>query len=155
MRRHSLQFLALLMLAGCGRDGAGSDTGDGSMALGQRVYQANCLSCHQANGSGVPSLYPPLTGTEWVIGDKGRLIRLVLNGMTGPHEVLGEHYNNLMPAQRFLSDQQIGAVLTFVRQQFGNDAEPVTADEVAAVRASTDRRAPWTSGELETETGIP
>lgn len=102
-------------------------------SAGQLVYEQNCLSCHQATGSGVPNLNPPLRGTDWVLGDKTRLINVLLKGLKG-QEIEGEAYDNVMPAHDFLSDQQIADVLTYIRSNFGNKADAVTAEEVKAVR---------------------
>ena len=101
---------------------------------GQLIYEQNCLTCHQANGSGVPNLNPPLRGTDWVLGDKTRLINVLLKGLQG-QEIEGDMYDNAMPAHDFLNDIQIADVLTYIRSNFGNKAEAVTADEVKAVRA--------------------
>ena len=100
---------------------------------GQLVYEQNCLTCHQTNGSGVPNLNPPLRGTDWVLGDKTRLINVVLKGLQG-QEIEGDTYDNAMPAHDFLTDTQIADVLTYVRSNFGNKASEVTADEVKALR---------------------
>jgi mono/diheme cytochrome c family protein len=78
---------------------------------------------------------PPLIDTEYVLGDKERLIKIVLNGLSEPIEIKGEFYQNVMAPHAFLSDQQIADVLTFVRKSWGNDASPVTVSEVAEVRA--------------------
>ncbi|MCX6214083.1 cytochrome c [Spirosoma sp.] len=101
---------------------------------GQLIYEQNCLTCHQANGSGVPNLNPPLRGTDWVLGDKTRLINVLLKGLQG-QEIEGDMYDNAMPAHDFLNDTQIADVLTYIRSSFGNKAEAVTAEEVKAVRA--------------------
>ena len=101
---------------------------------GQLIYEQNCLTCHQANGSGVPNLNPPLRGTDWVNGDKTRLINVLLKGLQG-QEVEGDAYDNVMPAHDFLTDTQIADVLTYIRSNFGNKASAITADEVKAVRA--------------------
>ncbi|UFH54888.1 cytochrome c [Spirosoma sp. KNUC1025] len=100
---------------------------------GQLIYEQNCLTCHQANGSGVPNLNPPLRGTDWVLGDKTRLINVVLKGLQG-QEVEGDTYDNAMPAHDFLTDAQIADVLTYVRSNFGNKASEITAEEVKALR---------------------
>lgn len=102
-------------------------------APGQLVYEQNCLTCHQANGSGVPNLNPPLRETDWVLGDKNRLINVLLKGLQG-QEIEGDMYDNAMPAHNFLTDQQIADVLTYIRSNFGNKAASITADEVKAVR---------------------
>ncbi len=102
---------------------------------GQAIYEQHCLACHQANGSGVPNLNPPLRSTDWVLGDKTRLINVLLKGLQG-QEIEGEMYDNAMPAHNFLDDTQIAGVLTYIRSNFGNKANAVTADEVKAVRAA-------------------
>lgn len=102
---------------------------------GQTIYKQYCLTCHQANGSGVPNLNPPLRGTDWVLGDKTRLINVLLNGLQG-QEIEGDAYDNVMPAHNFLTDAQIADVLTYIRSNFGNKAPAVTADEVKSVRSA-------------------
>jgi mono/diheme cytochrome c family protein len=105
------------------------------MEAGKKVYDQYCIVCHQADGAGVPNAFPPLIQTDWVQGDKTRLIEIVLNGLTGEIEVNGETYNSAMTPHDFLSDQEVADVLTYVRSSFGNDADAVSAEEVAAVRA--------------------
>lgn len=102
---------------------------------GKLVYMQFCLACHMENGEGVPGLYPPLTQTAAVLGDKSDLISIVLNGMEGPIEVNGENYNNIMAKLDYLQDQQVADVLSFVRTNFGNNASEVTVSEVQAVRS--------------------
>src|SRR3990170_5898608 len=101
-----------------------------SIKRGQAVYSQTCLACHQANGGGVPNLYPPLIKTKWVLGDKNELAKIVLNGLTGEITVNDEVYNNAMPPQSFLTDEQIADVLTYVRNSFGDKASAVKASEV-------------------------
>lgn len=101
---------------------------------GKKVYNSFCLACHMADGSGVPGMHPPLIQTDWVTGDKERLIDLTLNGMSGKIEVNGETYNSIMPPHSHLSDKQIADVLTYIRQSFGNNASEVTLEEVQKVR---------------------
>lgn len=100
---------------------------------GLRVYKMSCLPCHQADGNGVPGMHPPLRETEWVSGDKDRLIRIVTEGMEGEITVDGEIYNTIMPPQLHLKPQQVADVLTFVRMSFGNEASEVTVEEVEKV----------------------
>ena len=100
------------------------------------LYKQYCLTCHQADGSGVPKLNPPLIKTSWVGGEKTKLIKWVLLGSVEKVEIDGENYANNMPAQNYLTDQQIADVLTYVRGSFGNKASAITPTEVKTVRAS-------------------
>jgi len=106
------------------------------MARGKKVYESYCLACHMADGGGVPRMNPPLTKTVYVLGDKKRLIGIVLNGMDEPLEIDGETYSNVMAPHNFLKDQEIADVLTYVRNSFGNKASAITAEEVKTVRAA-------------------
>ena len=120
---------------------------------GYTTYEMACLPCHQPDGKGLPGVYPPLTGSDWVSGDKTRLIKVVLHGLTGPITVAGKTFvmeNPVpMPAMGGLDDQQVAEVLTFIRTDFGGRAAAVTAAEVKAIRsASGNRETPWTEKEL-------
>lgn len=107
---------------------------DEALLPGKAVYDNYCLACHMSNGMGAPGMNPPLVGTDWVLGDKNRVIKVVLQGLSEPVEIRGEIYQNVMASHAFLSDQQVADVLTFVRQSFGNDASEITVDEVIKVR---------------------
>lgn len=102
---------------------------------GKIIYDAYCLACHQADGRGVAGQNPPLVKTDWVLGDKPRLIGVILNGLSEEVEINGEVYTNPMPAHDFLTDTQVAQVLTYVRSHFGNEAGAVKPEEVKAVRA--------------------
>ena len=118
------------------------------MVLGKRLY-ANCQACHQAGGEGVEGTYPPLRGSEWVMGDPETVVRILLHGAQGSLEVQGKTYNQAMPAWKHLKDEQLAAVATYVRGSWGNTAAPVSVETVAAVRAATSGRTqPWTMAEL-------
>ncbi|TGD79529.1 c-type cytochrome [Hymenobacter wooponensis] len=108
------------------------------LTAGKAVYVQNCLTCHQADGGGVDGLNPPLTKTNYVLGDKARLIKVVLNGLQG-EDIEGEPYNNVMPSFDILTDQQIADVLTYVRNSFGNKASAIKAPEVKATRATNKK----------------
>jgi mono/diheme cytochrome c family protein len=108
-----------------------------SMDRGKLVYTQQCLACHQADAGGVPRMNPPLIKTKWILGDKTTLVQVVLKGMTGPIDVDGDNYHNVMAPHSELSDQQIADVLTYVRNNFGNKAKAVSAAEVKAIRAQT------------------
>ena len=107
-----------------------------SLERGKKIYDTYCLACHQADGSGVPRLNPPLIKTKWVLGDKKELITIILKGMDQPIEVDGEDYNNVMASHAFLQDQEVADVLTYVRNSFGNKASGVTPAEVKTIRAT-------------------
>ena len=108
------------------------------IAQGKAVYTETCLSCHQADGGGVDGMNPPLIKTSYVLGDKTRIVKVVLNGLQDV-DIDGEPYNNAMPSYDFLTDQQIAAVLTYVRSSFGNKATPISAAEVKAIRAANKK----------------
>lgn len=103
-------------------------------SMGASLYRQYCMSCHQEDGGGVPRMTPPLTGTTYVTGDKKRLITILLNGLNEPIVVQDEEYYNPMASFSFLSDQQIAAVLTYIRTQFGKKSTPILAQEVSVVR---------------------
>ena len=106
---------------------------------GEAVYRKYCLQCHQADGSGVPGMHPPLWPNEWIGKDKEKLIEIVLNGMSGEIEVDGEIYNNLMPPHSHLTDLELARVISYVRTSFGNELDEVTQKEVATVRQKLKR----------------
>jgi mono/diheme cytochrome c family protein len=107
-----------------------------SLDRGKTIYTTYCLACHQADGSGVPGLNPPLIKTKWVLGEKKQLITILLKGMDEPIEVDGEEYSNVMASHAFLKDQEVADVLNYVRNNFGNKASGVTSADVKAVRAT-------------------
>ena len=107
----------------------------GIAAVGSKVYGTYCRACHQNNGLGDGSRFPPLAGSEWVTGDKKKLITVLLKGLEGPIEVKGQSYNNAMPQHNFLPDDALAEVMTYIRQSFGNTADAITSAEVGEVRA--------------------
>lgn len=106
---------------------------------GAQIYQ-RCVTCHQANGEGVPGAFPPLAGSEFATAANPSVpIRVVLHGMQGPVTVKGQQFNGLMPQYGTgitMSDEEVAAVLTYVRSSFGNSASAITADMVAKERAA-------------------
>lgn len=121
---------------------------------GQTVYMTVCFACHQPAGQGLPNMFPALASSDWVNAKKpDRMIRMVLHGFTGPITINGKPFTTpapLMPPQgAALSDQQIAAVLTYVRASFGNNASAVAPDQVKAIReAEKARTAMWTEAEI-------
>lgn len=122
----------------------------GAAVDGAAVYASRCSACHQASGAGLPGLFPPLAGSEWVLGKETTLAALVLHGASGPLTVKGSTYNGAMPAfGAQLPDAELAAVLTHLRSQWGNRAAPVTAETVATVRKETVARTEPFKGDAE------
>jgi mono/diheme cytochrome c family protein len=126
-------LLAAFTFSACsGRHKAADET---NANTGEQVFLKYCMSCHQVSGGGVPGMYPTLHETDWVNGDKTRLITLLLKGQQGPITVNGNPFQGVMPPHDYLTDKQIADVLSYIRSNFGNHADAVTEKEV------TDRRA--------------
>jgi mono/diheme cytochrome c family protein len=105
-----------------------------SIAAGQKVYMQYCVSCHQVDGGGVQHMNPPLIKTTYVLGDKSRIIKIVLHGFSEDVDINGDSYSNTMPSFDMLKDQEIADVLTYVRNSFTNKASAVKVGEVTAFR---------------------
>lgn len=121
--------------------------------LGRQFYDNVCALCHNADGTGKPGQAPPFVGSEWVMGSPNRMIRIPLAGFTGPVQVKGQEYNlPSMPAMgATMTDEQLAAVLSYIRQSWGNKGSTITAEQVKAVRGEVGNRSqPWTSAELST-----
>jgi len=122
---------------------------DEQMKRGQAVYSRTCIACHQPTGKGLAPVFPSIAGVPIVNGDATLPIKFILHGLMGPITVDGVTYNSMMPPVAGVSDQDVADVLTYVRQSFGNKSNPVTADQVKAVRAANAARtAPWNTAEL-------
>jgi mono/diheme cytochrome c family protein len=101
--------------------------------FGKRLFTSICATCHQPTGTGIPSRFPPLAGSDFLNSDKHRAIKIVVNGLQGEITVNGQKFNNSMP--KFpLSDDDIANALTFVYNSFGNSGKEVTPEEVTLVR---------------------
>lgn len=125
---------------------------------GSMLFVARCQPCHGADGNGVKSLAPPLNQSEWVNGDKNKLIAIVLFGLTGPIKVNDHLYrapeiNGDMPASgydRSLSDEDLAQVLSFIRKSWRNEADKVSPQQVAAMRQKFQgRQKAFTQKELD------
>lgn len=106
---------------------------------GAQLYGRYCASCHQANGKGDGTRFPPLAGSEWVTGDKKRLIQVVIHGLSGPIEVNGVGYNEAMPSNAYLNDRQLASILSYIRQSWGNKAGFITTNEIPRNRKMKDK----------------
>ena len=119
--------------------------------LGHQKYHliGSCVTCHQATGLGLSPAFPPLAESEWVTGPVDNLVRILLQGLQGPLQVKGQTYNGAMTPQVMLqNDEEVAAVLTYVRNSFGNKASVVTPEMVAEVRPSTLGKGMLTAADL-------
>ncbi len=132
--------------------------------LGQRVFyeEGSCNTCHRDHGRGVTGIYPPLVASEWVLEEPERLIKLTLHGLWGPIQVAGKRYEPaggvppMTAVGLFYTDEEIAAVLTYVRNSWGNDAPAVDTSTVARIRGETrGRRKFYTPEELLAEHPFP
>src|SRR3954462_1950931 len=103
---------------------------------GKKIFAANCQTCHQANGLGVAGQYPPLAGSEFTTGGSRRPAMIVLKGLQGPGKVKDVQYGNAVmePWDKTLTDQKIADVIPYERNEWGNKASAVTAEQIAALR---------------------
>jgi mono/diheme cytochrome c family protein len=127
---------AAITIAACaaGCIGAAEPAAPAGIAAGQRLYGAHCLSCHQADGRGVPNMQPAIAGGAWVQGDARALASFVMTGGFDSASRKDADVDNVMPPFAQLSDADLAAILTYIRQKFGGGASAVTAAEVAEAR---------------------
>lgn len=123
-------------------------------AEGRTKYLTSCAGCHGNNGKGAARMGPPLAGSEWVIGDEVRLSLIMLHGLEGPIEVAGKKYDApdilpVMPSHSTMDDAVIASILTYIRNEWGNQAPPVTGRTVSSTRHLNQGRVyPWSAAEL-------
>ncbi len=115
------------------------------------LYVRHCAGCHGEDGQGIQARYPSLVDTHWVLEDEQRLILLTLHGLRGPIEVHGRTYDDFMPGfGRRLSNDEIAAILTYIRSSWNNDGDEITVEQVHEMRqAYPIDRGPWTADELD------
>ncbi|EMS34559.1 hypothetical protein C943_03779 [Mariniradius saccharolyticus AK6] len=123
-------------------------------AQGRQKYLTACAGCHGSNGKGVARMGPPLAASEWVVGDEKRLALIILHGIEGPIEVAGKKYDApeilpVMPAHSTMDDASIAAILTYIRNEWGNQAGAITGRVVSSTRHTSQGRVyPWSAAEL-------
>ena len=122
--------------AGAAGPGGGAQVELTPRERGKKIFAANCQTCHQANGIGIAGQYPPLAGSEFTTGGSRRPAMIVLKGLQGAVTVKGQQYGAavMQPWDKTLTDQKIADVLTYERSEWGNNASPVTAEQIAALR---------------------
>ena len=125
-------------------------TGGIDLSRGKAVYENICGLCHGNDGAGKPGQAPAFANSEWALGTPNRMIRIPIVGLAGPVQVAGQQWNLAMPAMgAALPDDDLAAVLTYIRQSWGNKASAVTPEQVKAVRAEVGNRTqPWTAEQL-------
>lgn len=138
-----LLFMSFIVYTSCGGNPTSNQqttiVADDSMQAmqehpGKKLYDQYCKACHMDNGQGIRGIHPPIAGTKTVKGDVDKLIQITLNGMSGKIVVDGVEYNGLMPPHKHLTNHQIADILTYVRQNFNNNASAVTPEQVAKNR---------------------
>jgi nitrite reductase (NO-forming) len=107
---------------------------------GKEVYDRICTTCHQPDARGMTGIFPPLAQSDFLMEDPERAVRVVMEGLQGPVTVNGQTFNGAMP-NFSLSDEEIAAVLSYVRSNFGNAGTPVTVADVQRIRRAPDRTA--------------
>ena len=115
----------------------------GGAVDGKALYAAQCAACHQATGAGLPGVFPPLDGSEWVQGEPRVLANILLHGITGEITVKGNKYQGAMPAFPQLSDAELAGIASFIRSNWSNKAEPLQAELFAKERADGSRTTPF------------
>ena len=120
---------------------------------GKKIFSLRCASCHQSNGLGIATQYPPLAGSEWVSANPALITKIILKGLKGEITVKGEKYGTSAAVNMAavpIDDREIANVVTYVRQAWGNDFGEMTTDEVAAIRSDTvDQKDQWIGEDLE------
>lgn len=135
---------------------AASTEAGGSTVDGGAIYNAQCSACHQATGLGIPGAFPPLAGSEWLLADPAIAVSIVHDGLQGPIDVAGSSYAGVMPNfAGNLSNEEIAAVLTHARSEWGNNATEVPVSLVNEHAERFGERGPWTAEELTEEFGAP
>lgn len=117
----------------------GALTKEDQIKAGEVLYNGTCSTCNQADGKGLPDIFPPLAGSDYLMADKQRAIGIVLNGLNGPVTVNGKSYTSVMPPLSNLNNDEVANIFTYVRNSWGNSGDEVSSAEVAAVRSSTPR----------------
>lgn len=138
-----------------GTNGGADGTAESAFDKGKKLYNTpgGCVTCHMATGQGNEAAhFPPLANSEWVTGSEEIVTRIVLHGIQGPLKVGDKEYG-LVPMIPTIwvawPDEDIAAILTYIRNDWGNEAPEITAETVKRIRDEVGTRGPWTAAELE------
>lgn len=123
--------------------GPAAGAGTGAAADGKQVFTANCVACHQATGKGLPGVFPPLDGSEWVAGDARTLANILLHGVSGEMTVMGNTFKGAMPSFQQLSDAELAAVASHIRSEWSNRAGTVKPELFTTERNASTRTTPF------------
>jgi mono/diheme cytochrome c family protein len=130
---------------------AGNAAGPAGAVDGKQIFTAQCVACHQATGLGLPGVFPPLDGSEWVVGDERIVANILLHGIAGEITVAGVAYKGNMPPFKQLADAELAAVASHVRGAWSNKAAPIKPELFAQERKASSRTTPYAGGaELKT-----
>lgn len=113
---------------------------------GKALFAAQCVACHQASGQGVPGVFPPLDGSEWVNGPPRVLANILLHGVSGKLVVAGKSYDGAMPSFAHLGDAELAALASYIRASWSNRAAALGSELVAAERGASQRSTPFEGG---------
>ena len=120
------------------------------MTKGKQIYTTTCQARHQATGSGIEGAFPPLEKSEWATGSPKRVAAIVLHGLQGEITVNDKKYNSVMPPFKDqFTNEDIASVTTYIRNSFGNSAEPISPETVTKVREETKEKTTSWNGEKE------
>ncbi|MDN7673661.1 copper-containing nitrite reductase [Burkholderia oklahomensis] len=109
----------------------------GQVKAGGAVFASTCAVCHQSGGAGLPGVFPPLAGSDFLAANPKRAISILLHGLNGKVTVNGHDYDSAMPPMAQLTDDEVANVLTYVLNSWGNPGGRVGVEEVAKVRTKT------------------
>ena len=134
MKKYIITCVVILLLTACGNEQSSNEFHTEEVvaskyADGASVYKKTCIACHQAQGNGVVGAFPPLAKSDYLMADKNRAIKQIINGSGGEMIVNGETYNSIMPAQE-LTDEEVRDVMNYILNAWGNNGGEVTLDDV-------------------------
>jgi mono/diheme cytochrome c family protein len=116
-------------------------------ADGKQLFTVHCVACHQATGKGLPGVFPPLDGSEWVNGDPRVVANILLHGINGELSVMGQTYKGAMPAFGQLDDADLAAVISHVRSAWSNKSAPLATELIGKERKESQRTTPFAGGD--------